>query len=61
MAFFKQNDWGEIFVKKIPSILITDIAAINPNAKYKILGIRPGEKIHEELISADDLKVYLRL
>ena len=46
---------GEIFVKKIPSILITDIAkAINPNAKFKVIGIRPGEKINEQLISEDD-------
>ena len=52
---FEDMVGGEVYVKKIPSILITDIAkAINPNAKYKIIGIRPGEKIHEELISADD-------
>ena len=46
---------GEVYVKKIPSIKIIDIAkAIAPNAKYNIIGIRPGEKLHEEMISIDD-------
>jgi len=46
---------GEIYVKKIPSIKIIDIAkVIAPRAKHKIIGIRPGEKLHEEMISSDD-------
>tara|TARA_B100000131_G_C18111831_1_gene609881 strand:- start:957 stop:1958 length:1002 start_codon:yes stop_codon:yes gene_type:complete len=46
---------GEIFVPKIPSYRITDVAnAIVPNAKFEIIGIRPGEKIHEEMITASD-------
>ena len=46
---------GEIYVKKIPSIKITDIAkAIAPKAKFKIIGIRPGEKLHEEMIGNND-------
>ena len=46
---------GEIYVKKIPSMLVTDIAhAINPNAKLKIIGVRPGEKIHEQMIGVED-------
>ncbi len=46
---------GEIYVKKIPSIKITDIArSIAPNSKFKIIGIRPGEKIHEQMISVED-------
>jgi len=46
---------GEIYVKKIPSMKVTDIAkAINPSAKQKIIGIRPGEKLHEEMISKED-------
>ena len=46
---------GEIYTKKIPSMLVTDIAkAINPEANFKIVGIRPGEKIHEQMISIDD-------
>lgn len=52
---FKDMVGGEIYVKKIPSMKITDIAkAINPNAKFKIIGIRPGEKIHEQMIGKDD-------
>ena len=46
---------GEIYTKKIPSMLVTDIAkAINPEADFEIVGIRPGEKIHEQMISQDD-------
>ncbi len=46
---------GEIFVPKIPSYKVTDLVkAITPKAKIKIVGIRPGEKKHEEMISADD-------
>jgi UDP-N-acetylglucosamine 4,6-dehydratase/5-epimerase len=46
---------GEIYVKKIPSMKITDIAhAVDVNAKLEIVGIRPGEKIHEEMISSGD-------
>ena len=46
---------GELFVPKIPSYRITDVAeAIGPNCKKTIIGIRPGEKIHEEMITASD-------
>ena len=46
---------GELFVPKIPSYKITDVAeAICPNCEIKVVGIRPGEKIHEEMIAASD-------
>lgn len=46
---------GEIFIPKIPSYRITDIAkAIGPECKHTIVGIRPGEKIHEEMITTSD-------
>lgn len=46
---------GEIYVKKIPSMKIGDIAnAVAPNANQKIIGIRPGEKIHEQMIGFED-------
>ena len=46
---------GEIFVPKIPSYKITDLAeAIGPGCKKPIIGIRPGEKIHEEMITSSD-------
>ena len=51
-----ETAWGgEIFVPKIPSYKITDVAeAIAPNLEHKEVGIRPGEKIHEEMITASD-------
>ena len=46
---------GEIYVKKIPSIKVTDIAkVIAPEAKIKVIGIRPGEKLHEQMINYED-------
>lgn len=46
---------GEIFVPKIPSYRITDVAeAIGPECEHPVVGIRPGEKIHEEMITASD-------
>lgn len=46
---------GEIFVPKIPSYRIIDIAkVIGPNCEYPVVGIRPGEKIHEEMITESD-------
>jgi UDP-N-acetylglucosamine 4,6-dehydratase/5-epimerase len=46
---------GELFVPKIPSYKILDIAkAIAPNSKHEIVGIRPGEKLHEEMITETD-------
>jgi UDP-N-acetylglucosamine 4,6-dehydratase (inverting) len=46
---------GEIFVPKIPSYRITDVAeAIGPDCEHPVVGIRPGEKIHEEMISSSD-------
>ena len=53
-AFLEMNG-GELFVPRIPSMKITDlVAAIAPNSKIKEIGIRPGEKLHEEMISPDD-------
>ncbi len=52
---FKNMVGGEIYVKKIPSIKVIDIAkVIAPKAHLKIIGIRPGEKLHEQMISSDD-------
>ncbi|WP_145596228.1 UDP-N-acetylglucosamine 4,6-dehydratase (inverting) [Candidatus Pelagibacter sp. FZCC0015] len=52
---FEDMIGGEIYVKKIPSIKVIDIAsAIAPTAKHKIIGIRPGEKLHEQMISVED-------
>jgi UDP-N-acetylglucosamine 4,6-dehydratase len=51
-----ENAWGgEILVPKIPSYRITDVAqAVAPEAEQRVVGIRPGEKIHEEMITASD-------
>ena len=51
-----ENAWGgEIFVPKIPSYRITDVAkAVDSKIKIKIVGIRPGEKLHEEMITSSD-------
>ena len=51
-----ENAWGgEIFVPKIPSYRIVDVAtAIGPECKQKVVGIRPGEKLHEEMITISD-------
>ena len=52
---FDDMQGGEIYVKKIPSMTILDIAkAVAPEAKHKIIGIRPGEKIHEQMIGLED-------
>lgn len=48
---------GEIFIPKIPSMKVTDLAqAIAPEAEWKIIGIRPGEKLHEILLTEDEAK-----
>ncbi len=51
-----EHAWGgEIFIPKIPSYRITDVAkAVAANCKQEIIGIRPGEKIHEEMITSSD-------
>ena len=52
---FDDMHGGEIYIKKIPSIKVTDIAkVIAPEAKHEIIGIRPGEKMHEQMIGKDD-------
>jgi UDP-N-acetylglucosamine 4,6-dehydratase (inverting) len=52
---FDDMKGGEIYVKKIPSMKITDVAlAVDDNAKQKEIGIRPGEKLHEQMISTED-------
>jgi UDP-N-acetylglucosamine 4,6-dehydratase/5-epimerase len=52
---FEDMVGGEIYVKKIPSMKVTDLAtAVAPEATQKIVGIRPGEKLHEQMISPED-------
>ena len=52
---FDDMQGGEIYVKKIPSMNIMDIAkAVAPQAKTEIVGIRPGEKLHEQMIGVED-------
>lgn len=46
---------GEIYVKKIPSMKVTELArVISPEARHEIVGIRPGEKLHEQMIGPED-------
>ena len=52
-----EMEGGELYVPKIPSMRIVDLAeAIAPGAQIKVIGIRPGEKLHEEMISVDDAR-----
>ncbi len=52
---FKIMEGGELLVPKLPSIKILDIAkALNQQGKFKVIGLRPGEKIHEQMITVDD-------
>jgi UDP-N-acetylglucosamine 4,6-dehydratase len=52
---FKDMVGGEIYVKKIPSMKVTDLGrVVAPKAKQEIVGIRPGEKLHEQMIGAED-------
>ncbi|MEA3497703.1 MAG: UDP-N-acetylglucosamine 4,6-dehydratase (inverting), partial [Campylobacterota bacterium] len=57
---FERMQGGEIFIPKIASMKITDMAkAISPNLPHKIIGIRPGEKLHEIMCPADDSHLTL--
>ena len=52
---FEDMVGGEIYVKKIPSMKVTELAkVIAPDAKHEIVGIRPGEKLHEQMIGTED-------
>lgn len=60
LSAFQRMHGGELFVPKIPSALITDLAeAMAPGLPLKIIGIRPGEKLHELMISRDDSPITL--
>lgn len=57
---FERMQGGEIFIPKIPSMKITELAlSLAPTAKHKIIGIRPGEKLHEIMCPADDSHLTL--
>lgn len=52
---FEDMEGGEIYVKKIPSMKVTDLAlTVAPEARLEFVGIRPGEKLHEQMIGEDD-------
>lgn len=52
---FEDMEGGEIYVKKIPSMKVTDLArVVAPDAQQQVVGIRAGEKLHEQMISAED-------
>lgn len=52
---FEDMEGGEIYVKKIPSMNVVDLAhAVSPDAQLELVGIRPGEKLHEQMIGAED-------
>ncbi|TDR57249.1 UDP-N-acetylglucosamine 4,6-dehydratase (inverting) [Halomonas ventosae] len=52
---FEDMEGGEIYVKKIPSMKVTDLArVVAPDAQQEVVGIRPGEKLHEQMIGAED-------
>lgn len=57
LASLDEMRGGEIFVPKLPSMRLTDlVSAMAPDAKIEVTGIRPGEKLHEEMISADEAR-----
>lgn len=57
ISCLEEMNGGEIFVPKIPSMKITDLAkALAPECRIKVIGIRPGEKLHEILVLADDAR-----
>jgi UDP-N-acetylglucosamine 4,6-dehydratase/5-epimerase len=57
---FERMHGGEIFVPKIPSVRVVDLArAMAPDLPHKIIGIRPGEKMHEVMCPADDSHLTL--
>lgn len=58
----EQMEGGEVFVPKIPSTKVIDLArAIAPDAEIEIIGIRPGEKLHEDLLSTDESRHTVEL
>jgi UDP-N-acetylglucosamine 4,6-dehydratase len=58
----EQMHGGEVFVPKIPSMSILDLAkAVAPNIEIDIVGIRPGEKLHEVLISEDEARTTIEM
>ena len=58
----EQMEGGEVFVPKIPSTKVVDLArAIAPEAEIEIIGIRPGEKLHEDLLSEDEARHSIEL
>ncbi|HWQ46908.1 MAG TPA: UDP-N-acetylglucosamine 4,6-dehydratase (inverting) [Longilinea sp.] len=58
----EQMHGGEVFVPKIPSMTVSDLArAIAPDATINVVGIRPGEKLHEVLISEDEARTTVEL
>jgi UDP-N-acetylglucosamine 4,6-dehydratase len=62
ISCIEQMHGGEVFVPKIPSMNVADLArAIAPQAKIEIVGIRPGEKLHEVLISEDEARSTVEL
>lgn len=61
LAAFESMDGGELYVPRIPSMRITDLAeAIAPGSEIVEVGIRPGEKLHEEMISEEDARRTIR-
>lgn len=62
LSCLQQMQGGEIFVPKIPSMRIVDLArSIAPNLPHRIVGIRPGEKLHEVMITEEDSRTTLEL
>ena len=62
ISCIEQMEGGEVFIPKIPSTKVTDLArAIAPQAELDIIGIRPGEKLHEMLISEDEARHTVEL
>ena len=60
--FDEEKRGGEIFIPKIPSMKIVDLAkVVAPECRIKIIGIRPGEKLHEKLVSRDEARHTLEL
>jgi UDP-N-acetylglucosamine 4,6-dehydratase len=61
MSCFNDMVGGELYVPRIPSMRVVDLArAISPDAELVDIGIRPGEKLHEEMISTEDSRRTLR-